>query len=94
MNNELLTAKEALETSITPLDDAPLGPGECALCTLFYFNSLNCNGCPIKSLTGRGSCIGTDYEQVVDAHAIRDEPNFRLYAESMLASLKEARRHA
>lgn len=42
------------------------GPGECALCHLFFFYN-DCNGCPVKEKIGQPGCVTTPYEDVLVA---------------------------
>ena len=73
-------AREALDQSIAKweanleaakrgdLAGIKLGPGECQLCKVFYFqgdDNQTCVGCPISARTGAPGCQETPYDLVL-----------------------------
>ena len=64
MNEETLVA---LKGSIKKWEDIrdgredDLGPRNCPLCQLFFYQSPQCVDCPVKEHTGEDCCRGTPY---------------------------------
>jgi len=48
----------------------------CGLCDLFYWN--NCRHCPIKEMTGRLYCLGTNINKGMTRKSVKDTYMFLL----------------
>ena len=53
------------------LDQFDYSGNACALCTKYRYDDAEdnetCRGCPVSKATGRKSCVGSPYEEVVKA---------------------------
>ena len=74
------TTLKALQGSIKKWELIVTGKGEdkgtdnCPLCAKFYYDQLECHGCPVAEKVGNYLCMGTPYDDWINAQDVRKFP--------------------
>jgi hypothetical protein len=67
--------------------DADVWSSGCALCTIFYAKKDECDGCPVKAVSGEDNCRNTPWDYA--RNALTGWRNVRALHESNIATQKD-----
>lgn len=86
---------EALDGSIAKWEaivngtGGDIGPENCPLCQLFFYQEQTCLGCPVRDSTDFTQCLGTPYMNWTRVHKTSMPPYKALTAEQMQVAKDE-----